>query len=29
VRQMKKLYEEDRLFSLIPLQLARTESLVQ
>ena len=27
--QMKKLYEEDRLFSPIPMQLARTESLVQ
>ena len=28
-QQMKKLYEEDRLFSLIPMQLARNESLVQ
>jgi alkylation response protein AidB-like acyl-CoA dehydrogenase len=28
-QQMKKLYEEDRLFSVIPMQLARTESFVQ
>jgi alkylation response protein AidB-like acyl-CoA dehydrogenase len=27
--QMKQLYEEDRLFSLIPMQLARTERVVR